>query len=254
MPDPQPGTSFAELYDTIRGDEHAFRSAQIAFLREFFSETPALLLDAGCGTSQHAPLLAAYGYRVIGLDISPAMLAVARANLSAAGLPVVLVHGDLTALPFASVFSGILCLESPLAYLMDDAGLVRGLDGFRRALRPGGMLVVDVFDYVGTFGEKGLRPRTTRFAVPWGHVDVWESHRYDRTAHIWEMRQAFTVVRDGEKAQFTIRHRLRIRPADAYAAALERAGFTVERLLPFYPATPPELRHEQRIICVARAR
>ena len=253
MPELDPETGYAAVYDTIRGDDPAFRASQIAFLCEAFAGCTGPLLDAGCGTGRHLVFLKAAGYRVVGLDIGPAMLAVARLNLAAAGLPVRLVRGDLRALPFQAAFDGILCLESPLAYLLNDVELALALGNCRRTLHAGGALVMDIFDYAGMFGERGLRPRTTRFSETWGHVDVRESHRYDRANQIWEMRQAFTVVRSGSQAQFAVRHRLRIRSADAYAAALERAGFTVEQLLPFYPGTLPELRHEQRIICVARA-
>ena len=66
------------------------------------------------------------------------------------------------------------------------------------------------------------------------------------------MTQAFTVVQGNHRKRFTIQHRLRIRSTDDYARAFERAGFEIVALLPFYPGTPPEQRHEQRLIFVAR--
>ena len=54
-----------------------------------------LVLDAPCGTGILAPFLGRHGFRVVGVDISPAMLAVARGR----GPRVEYVRGDLEAPP-----------------------------------------------------------------------------------------------------------------------------------------------------------
>lgn len=65
----------------------------------------ACLLDAPCGAGRLLPALAARG-RVVGLDVSPAMLAGARATRAAE----LLVAGDLAALPFdEQSFDAVVC-------------------------------------------------------------------------------------------------------------------------------------------------
>ncbi len=242
---------FAGVYDAIYADP-VFLAAQLAFLESAFSGIPGPLLDAGCGTGRHLVPLSKRGYHVVGVDISPAMLSVARASLTEAGLAGDLVRGDLRLLPFGSVFGGILCLDSPLALILTDDDLAATLAALHRSLRPDSVLVAEVFDYVGTLGAEPIAPWTGSFPAPRGQIVIRESHHFDRAAGIWEMTQEFSVRRGARKESFAVTHRLRMRSADAYAAALEAAGFRVEELLAFYPSTPAELLSERRMIFLAR--
>lgn len=243
-------SGYAAAFDVIYHDEAAL-AMQIAFLESCFRDRPGLLLDAGCGTGRHLRPLRRRGWPIIGVDFSPAMLAAAHPHLTAAGSMTALVCGDLRALPFRPGFAGILCMDSPLALLREDADLAAALAGFRRMLRPGGVLVAEVYDYVGSLGEAGIAPWTGRFPAPWGHVIVYETHHYDRDTQCWEMTQRFTLHRAGQPKQFTTVHRLRIRTVDTYVAAIERAGFRVCELLTGYPGAPAAARTERRMIFVA---
>jgi SAM-dependent methyltransferase len=242
---------FAGVYDVIYADP-AFLAAQLAFLERAFAGVSGPLLDAGCGTGRHLMPLCKRSHRVVGVDISPAMLAVARARLTEAGLAGSLVRGDLRSLPFGPVFGGIFCLDSPLALILEEDGLAAALAALHRSLRPDGVLVVEVFDYVGTLGAKPIAPWSGSFPAPRGQIAIRESHRFDRTAGIWEMTQEFSVRRAGQQESFAITHRLRMRSADAYAAALEAAGFRVDELLAFYPGASAGSLSERRMIFLAR--
>jgi len=242
---------FAGVYDAIYADP-AFLAAQLAFLESAFSDAYGPFLDAGCGTGRHLVPLCKRGYRVVGVDLSPAMLGVARVSLNQAGLAGALVHGDLRSLPFGPVFGGILCLDSPLALILADDDLAAALAALHRSLRSGGVLVAEVFDYVGTLGAEPIAPWTGSFPALRGQIAIQESHRFDRATGIWEMTQEFSVRRGARKESFAVTHWLRMRSADAYAAALEAAGFRVEELLALYPGTPAEALSERRMIFLAR--
>ena len=190
---------FAGVYDAIYADP-AFLAAQLAFLESAFAGVSGPLLDAGCGTGRHLVPLCKRGYRVVGVDISPAMLGVARASLTEAGLAGALVRGDLRSLPFGPVFGGILCLDSPLALILADDGLAAALAALHRSLRPDGVLVAEIFDYVGTLGAEPIAPWTGSFPAPRGQIAIRESHRFDRSAGIWEMTQEFSVRRAAGKS------------------------------------------------------
>lgn len=56
-------------------------------------------LDIGCGAGREAIFLAQCGFRVIGVDISPKALAIARDRATAAGLEVDFRHGGVLQLP-----------------------------------------------------------------------------------------------------------------------------------------------------------
>lgn len=98
------------------------------------------VLDLGTGTGQMLQLLAPRARRAVGLDVSPAMLAVARANLDSAGLRhVQLRQGDLYALPADLARFELVILHQVLHFMDDPARAVREA---ARVLKPGGRIVI----------------------------------------------------------------------------------------------------------------
>jgi predicted TPR repeat methyltransferase len=98
------------------------------------------VLDAGCGTGLCGPLLRPYARRLHGVDLSPAMLAKARAKkrydtLSRADLATA---GTLPKGPFDLIVS-----SDVLVYFGDLATV---LANFARLLRPGGWVILTVED------------------------------------------------------------------------------------------------------------
>ena len=245
--------AFAEVYDALYRDDE-FCAARADFLCAAFDATgvnrEARLLDAGCGTGSQSVALLDRGRRVVALDADPLMLAAARQKQS--NLPLIL--GDLRRPPFAPAFGGILCLESPLAYLLDDADLRLALRGFRQVLTPRGCLVIDCFDYPAFFGAAPARSRSASYHLAEKTVSVAESHSFDTATRIWEMVQRFTVSDEAGTRQFVARHRLRMRSGDEYVSALAEAGFETRELLANYPGLPERLRSERRVIAIALAR
>lgn len=103
--------------------------------------TPAIL-DVGCGTGLNlveaarrfgpARLLA-------GIDISPGMVAVARAKTAALGLPAQIIQGDAERLPYPDgLFDLVLC-NSVFHWFRDRPAAMREM---ARVLRPGGQLAL----------------------------------------------------------------------------------------------------------------
>ena len=85
-------------------------------------------------------LLAPHANRVVGVDLSPAMLSLARAEVERAGLRnVQLRQGDVYALPVERDSYDLVLVHQVLHYLDDPQ---RALREAARALRPGGRLVV----------------------------------------------------------------------------------------------------------------
>jgi SAM-dependent methyltransferase len=92
-------------------------------------------LDAACGTGRHAEHLAALGHTVIGVDISPEMLAVARAKIPDAEFR----EGDLHQLPVPDQHAGVVVCALALTHVPELAPV---LAEFVRVLRPVGHLVI----------------------------------------------------------------------------------------------------------------
>ncbi len=112
------------------------------------------LLDIGVGTGRMLELLAGEAESAIGVDLSPAMLGVARAQIEKAGLRnVQLRQGDIYALPVESETIDLAVVHQVLHYL-DDPG--RALREAARALKSGGRIVVVDF---APHGEEYLREK-----------------------------------------------------------------------------------------------
>lgn len=105
------------------------------------------VLDAGCGTGIDARFLARRGVRVMGIDVSPSMIAQARARLELDRVEDlvdvrVLDIGEIASLPAAS-FDGIISAFASLSTVADLEAF--GADA-ARLLRPHGTMVLHLLN------------------------------------------------------------------------------------------------------------
>ncbi len=90
--------------------------------------------------------LARAGLEVVGVDISPAMLDVARERAARAGVRVELVHGDMRDLDLSGRRFGLAVVAfNSLLHLLDTDDLRRCLRAVARHLPPEGALAFDIF-------------------------------------------------------------------------------------------------------------
>lgn len=99
------------------------------------------LLDVGCGTGKSFLPMLERGWEVTACDISPAMLALARAK---AGDAVRLSVQDMRKLPDLGEFDLVWALDDAVNYLLSGEELGEALSGMRANLAPGGLLMFDV--------------------------------------------------------------------------------------------------------------
>jgi SAM-dependent methyltransferase len=102
------------------------------------------VLDAGCGTGEHALMAAALGLDATGIDGSPTAIGLARRKAAERGIDVRFLVGD--ALDLASlgeVFDTV--IDSGLFHVFDDDDRARYVDSLRAATTPGGRVYVLCF-------------------------------------------------------------------------------------------------------------
>jgi SAM-dependent methyltransferase len=122
---------------------------------------PRRAVDVGCGTGRWTARLSA-----VGVDLSPAMLAVAATK---PGLRGRLAVAHATSLPIASSAADLVLCALTLGHLNDPVAAIRE---FARILTPGGTLLLT--DFHPAAAEHGWR-RTFRHE---GHVYELENHAY----------------------------------------------------------------------------
>jgi SAM-dependent methyltransferase len=158
--------AFSADYDRFM-DWPARLAAEVPFIEHQLAAAGARrVLDAACGTGQHAIALAQAGYHVVGTDLSPGMIAQARANAAAAGVDVrfqVAGFGQLAAQGVGD-FDAVLCLGNSLPHVLTAEALSHTLADFAASLRPGGLLLIQNrnFDAVMTEQERWMGPQARR--------------------------------------------------------------------------------------------
>lgn len=132
------GDGFADVYDDWYADVSP-PEATAAFVS---ARSAGPVLELGCGTGRLAAPLRGEGVGVVGLDASTAML-----EQSLARHPEVpVVAADMTEIPVRDGSVGaVLIAFNTLFNLVTDSGQRRCLTQARRALAPGGIVVVEAF-------------------------------------------------------------------------------------------------------------
>lgn len=134
-------------------------------------ERDGLVVELGCGSGHLTRHLLAAGHRVIATDASPAMLELARAQVPGAKELSRLALPD-DPIPAADA---IVSVGHVLNYLADDSAVQRAVRAICAALRPGGVLALDLCDLRWGDARRDAPPFTsvndewvlvTRFSVP----------------------------------------------------------------------------------------
>jgi SAM-dependent methyltransferase len=131
-------------------------------LVDHFLPADASVLDLGCGNGRVAFALAAKGFAVEGLDISPSMIEEARAAAGRLGVDARFRIGDAVSLPQAEdELDAVVFACNGIAHLTRD-GKRACLVEIKRVLRPGGVALLSLRT---PYALNGMLPRLLRNVV-----------------------------------------------------------------------------------------
>ncbi|MFF0431389.1 class I SAM-dependent methyltransferase [Streptomyces sp. NPDC004327] len=180
----------AEEYRARIGDELAGKPLDRALLGALVEETAdgAVIADLGCGPGHIAAWLAGRQRRVVGVDLSPAMVAIGRDRHPQAEFR----EGDLLRLPAGDAeFDAAVALYSLIH--LDPGELSPALAEFRRVLRPGAPLLVAF--HIGT--------EVRNLTEWWGHAVDVDFHHLRPDAVAGALREAgFRIEAELERAPY----------------------------------------------------
>lgn len=168
--------SFAAHYETWA----AHMTADVAFYVGLAREADGPIVELAVGSGRVAiPVAQATGRRVLGIDTSPAMLALARRDAAEAGVALELREGDMRDLSLAEPAALVYCPFRALLHLPTWADRRRTFERVAASLRPGGRFAWNAFAFDhrvaaeldGAHRQEPV-PHANRYAVGDNRIDI----------------------------------------------------------------------------------
>jgi SAM-dependent methyltransferase len=195
LPDQIPDDWYATAFDA--------RSAEMAWTDRTGPEVDRVIkilqprgderiLDLACGSGRHSLELGRRGFSVVGADISPDLIEIARREAAEEGLDVDFVLSDLRDLEFEGEFDLVLNLnDGAIGYLESDEENLKTFEVISRSLKPGGRNLIQLPNVL--YAKERLPQRSWIPAD--GMIELVE-HRWDKKAR--RMEGKMVAARFGE--------------------------------------------------------
>jgi len=250
----------AELYDHVA----PYRDRpDITFFVEAASKAGSPVLEVGCGTGRVLIPTARAGVDIVGLDLSPQMLAVCRQRLrdepEAVQSRVQLVQADMRGFELDRIFTLVTVLFRPFQHLLTVEDQLSCLKSIHRHLVDRGELILDTFNpsldslVNQPVGEEFAEE--PEFCMPDGRR-VTRRHRtvaQDRFGQINDFELVYYVNHpDGREERLVHSFRLRYLFRFEVEHLLARAGFAVEHLYAGYDRSEYGSKYPGELVFVAR--
>jgi SAM-dependent methyltransferase len=204
------------------------------------------VLDLACGSGVHARRLAARGLDVVGVDIAPSLITYNRQQAREQGITTVrFEQGDMRELAYQEAFDALLLLSGSFGFFDEDTNL-DVLRRIARALRPGGQVLIDVFD-PASMVVRPPRRTWSQYGGGYGLRTTW-----------WEPETCtyaseFMFI-DGEGVLNTAaeRERIRVYSLPEWRGLLDQVGLTLSHALADtkLPPVPYDRDHYGNLVVV----
>ncbi|HBX22771.1 MAG TPA: class I SAM-dependent methyltransferase [Desulfotomaculum sp.] len=138
-------SGLARIYDyLVSGVDFDGWIDYVEALLSRFDLQAASIADIACGTGNTVFPFARRGYKTVGVDISGAMLDLARAKAQALNLDVSFIKQDMRKLMLPEQVDLITCFHDGLNYLLDITDIKQTFRQVNDNLRPGGTFIFDL--------------------------------------------------------------------------------------------------------------
>lgn len=177
---------WAQYYDIGEGD----RRPHLGFYASLLRPGDRSVLEIGCGTGVVAAALAdrirAAGHdpRVVGLDVSAAMLEVARSRHPA----IEWVHADMRTPGVSGRFDLLVCCFNTFQFMLADEDLAQAFSAAREHVEADGRLAFDLYQPNLSYLRVPRRDSLARRLVHGGReLQIREDARYDEAGRVLEL-------------------------------------------------------------------
>ena len=206
----------AFVHDSAFGDFSRRVAPGILAILRAASVRSRRIVELGCGSGLLAKHLSVAGYEVLGFDVSPAMITLARRRAPRARFRV----ADLQSLRLP-LCDAVICIGEVVTYVPGGLRVLRRFfQHVYDALPPGGLLV---FDFMHSARQRTYPARTIG-AKDWSMAVRAD---YNRRTRILQRRIVLTRRIGSRVARSRETHIVRIYPVREIVSTLNRIGFRV---------------------------
>lgn len=250
---------FADFYDA----DYRYYTDDLAAILELATDCGDPILELGCGTGRLLLPLAEAGHTITGIDLSPALLAIAHQKIHSSPVTihqsqVTLVEADLRTFDLAQkAFSFAFCTSNTLMHLSTQADQLALLRNAHRHLGQDGLLLIDLFnpDPARLLAVNGLQeladqweePVTGAQVLKWSVRTVDWAEQRQETIFIYE-----EIFPDGTVKRTFCPFTLRFLWHSEAELLLEKAGFAVEGVWGDFDGSPYDMGSEHLILLATK--
>jgi SAM-dependent methyltransferase len=183
------------------------------------------MLDVGCGPGKMLPKYAELGWRVVGLEVDKDFYAQA-AKLAETLEGVEVQQGGFNDIKQRAAFDLITAINGPFAYLLEPKAQVDALERVYRALKPGGLIFLDIPNLLW-FLKNDPEPPRAKKSIAGRYVKHSRHYEYDVHEATFTQRNEYIIEEPNGRATKlckTDQHAIITYPELIYQ--LEACGFT----------------------------
>ena len=173
-------------YETVEDSEQAL------------NEEKNLVVELGCGTGSFTQVMKGLGYDIMGIDMSPEMLDLARKKSTEAGLDIMYLEQDMRELDLYCTAGTIVSVCDSVNYVLEDEEIIETFRLVNNFLYPGGVFIFDfntLFKYRDVIGDTTIAENRKDCSF------IWDNY-YDDDSHINEYDLTIFAKVDSKKELF----------------------------------------------------
>ncbi|MBX3014357.1 MAG: class I SAM-dependent methyltransferase [Caldilineaceae bacterium] len=257
---------FARFYDA----DYRHYQDDLELILDLAAQTGDPILELGCGTGRVVLPLAEAGYTITGIDLSPALLAVAQKKIVDrrqktedsgtvdAQSSVSLHQADLRTFQLPRKdFAFAFCTSNTLMHLQTQADQLAVLQNAYHHLRTDGLLLIDLFnpDVARLHAVNGLTELADQWEDPTTGAQVikWSVRTVDWAEQIQETLFLYEeLLPDGAVRRTPCPFTLRFLWRGEAELLLQRAGFTVEAVWGDFDGAPYTTASEHLLLLAGK--
>lgn len=187
------GKDYVKIY-SHRDDQEAKKIVRFA-MQALDMQPGQRILDLGCGNGRNSIVAAQLGLKVVALDLSPELLAMAQIKARKNNAPLLFVRGDMRHLPLTGSFDAVWSLFTSFGYFSTDKENERVIREITAVLKPGGFLLLDYLNVL-----QCLLNMESRDVLEKGQYKVIQERSYNKATN--RIEKSISIHENGETRDY----------------------------------------------------